>query len=335
MKLKHITYEQIAKVANKSLATISRVLNRSPHVTEETRLEVIEAMRSLGMEVNAHDLIPEREENLIIFNVPTLKNPFYSPIASSARATASAKGYSLLVNEDPITPASIETLLQITKKTKAAGLLCANSLSKEHLHLLSQQIPLVICCESGLDTQVPFVTIDDETAAFNVMHHILSLGKRRVALINGPSYFKYARARYRGYEEGLKTVGLTVDRSLIAEMEADMDFDQAKASCIHMLNSSTPPDAFFCISDVLAAAAVKATLEMGYRVPQDVVVVGFDDVPISSIMNPTITTIRQPTAQIGALAVEMLIKQINGEQMEGNSIYLSTELIIRESSSVR
>lgn len=80
MKLKHITYEQIAKVANKSLATISRVLNRSPHVTEETRLEVIEAMRSLGMEVNAHDLIPEREENLIIFNVPTLKNPFYSPI---------------------------------------------------------------------------------------------------------------------------------------------------------------------------------------------------------------------------------------------------------------
>jgi len=332
---KKITYEEIAKRSKKSVATVSRVLNKSPHVTEKTRSEVIEAMQAMGMAVVPTELTPVSEQNLIIFNVPTLKNPFYSPIASAASATAMAKGYSVLINENPITADTIDDLIDLIRKTRAVGLVCANSLQEAHLNRLKELFPLVICCESGQSAHVPFVTIDDETAAYNAVHHILGFKKRRIALINGPNSFKYSRARLAGYRQALLDAGLTIDRSLITEIGADMDFDQAKASCLHMLTSTNAPDAFFCISDVLAAAAIKAALEMGRSVPEDIIVVGFDDIPISSIMNPTITTVRQPTAQIGSLAIEMVIKQIEGEETWGNSIYLGTELIIRESSQVR
>ncbi len=333
MKDKKVTYEQIAKESGISLATISRVINKSPYVTEKTRAKVINAMEHSGIDTSHLDLSPVSSDNMIIFNVPTLSNPFYSPIAIAARITANRHGYSLLVNEDPINTDTIESFLRLIKKTRAVGLICANSISHERLLRLSMEIPTVCCCESVSNSPVPFVTIDDEVAAINATRHLLSLGKKRIAMINGPTSFKYARDRYKGYEYALSNAGIDVDKSLVSEIGADMDFDQAKAICLHMLNGSNPPDSFFCISDVIASAAVKAAFECSKKIPDDVAVVGFDDIIISKIMNPTITTVKQPTSQIGLLATEMLIKRIEKDEASVDSVYLGTELIIRESTT--
>lgn len=334
MKDRNHTYESISKASGISIATISRVFNKSPLVKDQTRVKVIKAMEDLGMDLSSFDLVPVPSDNLIVFNVPTLKNPFYSPIAESARAAANRKGYSLLINEDPISDETLESFLRLLKKTHAVGLVCTNSITREKIERLKEQLPTVTCCEGVADSPVPFVTVDDEVAAHNAVKYILGLGRRRIALINGPGSFKYARSRYKGYVDALKEAGIAVDKNLIAEIGADMDFDTAKAVAMHMLNSPGRPDAFFCISDVIAASAIKASLELGCRVPEDIVVVGFDDIFISQIMNPTITTVRQPTAQIGALATEMVIKLIEKDDVSINSIYLGTELIIRESSSL-
>lgn len=328
------TYEDIARVSGLSIATISRVFNKNPAVKEETRKKIIDAMETLGIDISKYDLEPKLDGNIILFNVPSLKNPFYSPIISSARQNAERHGFSLLINEDPIDDKSEASFIKLIKKAKVAGLICANSVPKERLEHIASIIPTITCCEAVVDSSVPFVSIDDEEAAWNAVNYIIGQGRKRVALINGPAYFKYASARFKGYRDALKKNKIDLDDSLIGEVGADMDYDTAHALAIHMLNRYNPPDAFFCISDVLAVAAIKACLSKGLRVPEDVMVVGFDNIYISKIMNPSITTVRQPTAQIGALAIEMLIKLIRKESVV-QSVYLGTELLIRESSQLQ
>lgn len=329
-----ITYEQISKTSGISLSTISRVLNKSPYVSARTREKVIAAIHEMGIDTSTLDLAPVPADKLIIFNVPTLKNPFYSPIATSARIAAGSHGYSLLINEDPITDDTIDSFIQLIKNTRAVGLILSNSLSYGRLKRLSALLPVVTCCEADTLSTIPFVTIDDEGAAINATRHLINLGRKRIGFINGPGSFKYARDRYNGYSYALKKAGITIDRTIIADMNADMDYDMAKAACIRMLNYQNPPDAFFCISDVLAAAAINAAQGLGYRVPEDVAVVGFDDIQISSIMNPSITTVRQPTTQIGSIATEMVIRLVEKDEYMVKSLYLGTELIIRESTTL-
>ena len=331
---KKYTYQEISKISGLSISTISRVFNKSPLVTEESRRAVLSALQTLGIDSSSYNLSPLPSDNLIIFNVPSLKNPFYSPIAEAARNAAFRHGYSLLINEDPLNDDSIDLFLNLLKKSRAAGLICANAITHRNLKRISDLIPTVTCCEVETSSLVPFVSIDDEVAAYNAVKHLVSLGKKRIAMINGPEGFKYARDRFKGYKAALEDSLLLYDSSLVSAVGADMDFDTAKALAINMLNSSNTPDAFFCISDVLAAAAIKAAFERGYKVPQDIAVVGFDNIFLSKIMNPSITTVRQPTSQIGSLALEMVIKLINKEYDSTNSIYLGTELIIRESTTI-
>lgn len=327
------SYQEISDSSGISISTISRVLNKSPLVTEETRSRVIEAMKVLGIDVSSLDLNPLPRNNLIIFNVPTLKNPFYSPIIEASRVTAAANGYKLLVNEDPISEASLEGFLDLIRKTRACGLLCSNPVEKGRLQILAKEIPTVTCCESVASSGVPFVTIDDETASENAVKYLISLGKKRIAFINGPESFKYARDRYKGYSTALSSYGIEVDSSLICSVGADMDFEVARAQALRMLSMENRPDAFFCCSDVLACAAIKASFESGLKVPGDIAVVGFDNIQISQIMNPSITTVCQPTSQIGTIAVEMLLKVMKNDTRAMKAIYLGAELIIRESTS--
>lgn len=333
MYSKEFNYDRIAKVSGLSVATISRVFNKSPLVKEETRRKVISAMAEIGMNPSDYDLQPLPADNLIFFNVMTLKNPFYSPIISASIATAARHGYTVVVNEFDIDEIGVEAFLRILKKTKAAGVIMVNSVDSKILDAISRVIPAVICCDDTSAT-TPYVTIDNKRASEEAVRYLLSLGRRRIGFVNGPDNFKYSRSRAEGYQEALRKEGIAVDRNLITSVGPDMDFDTAKAACMHMLTLPDRPDAFFCISDVLAAAAIKAALAYDLRVPEDVAVIGFDDILVAKMMNPTITTVRQPTAQIGTIATEMLMKLIEGDESSPHSVCLDTELIIRESTRI-
>lgn len=331
---KKFTYSDLSKKTGISIATISRVVNKSSLVSDDTRARVLSALAECGVDVSSFEIRSQPDERLIIFNVPSLKNMFYAPIITSARAMAMSKGYNLLVNEDPLTYESLDSFLRLLKSTKAVGLVLANPMTREGVERVASAIPTIMCCEAVPESSVAYVTVDDEGAAYNAVKYLHSLGRRRVAFINGPASFKYAKERNRGYLAALEEAGIACDRTLVGEVGPDMDFETAKAIAINMLNSPDRPDAFFCISDVLACAAEKAALEAGLSVPDDIAIVGFDDVIASHMANPSITTVRQPTTQLGTLATEMVIKQIENNADDIQSLILGTELVIRQSTTL-
>ncbi len=330
--MKKFTYQDIAKASGISIATISRVFNNPGIVSASARSKVIEAIEAMGVDPKDYGLLPSPSDRLIIFNVPTLRNQFYSPIIEAARNVARSRNYILLINEDNLSPASLDSFLLLLSQTKTCGTIIANAMTKESLGIISNAVPVVTCCEAVPESGIPFVTIDDEGAAYNAVKYIASLGHRRIAMINGPSSFKYARNRFKGYRRVLEEEGLEYRSEWIAEVGSDMDFEVAGAAAMHMLSSPVPPDAFFCISDMLASAAIHAAIKRGHRVPEDISVVGFDNITLSEMMNPSITTIRQPVAQLGALAAEMIIRLIENGEEPVKSIHLGTELIVRDST---
>ena len=328
-----LSYQTIAERSGLSIATISRVFNRSQSVSDEKRARVIQALRELGVDPSTLDLRPQPRNNMLIFNVPSLKNPFYSPIIEASRRTAKRFGYNLVVNENPL-GTDLQSFIDLIRTSRAAGVILTNAIVPETVETIRQVVPVVTCCESATTAGVPYVTVDDESASENAVKYLISLGRRRIALINGPAEVKYSKERYKGYRNALVSHGFAIDDDIICAVGADMDYDIAVANVTRMLSQPDRPDAFFCISDVLACAAIKASLAAGLRVPQDVAVVGFDNIQFSRMMNPTITTVCQPFDQLGTLAVEMLVRVINGDDEHIESIHLGCELMIRESTSI-
>ncbi|MFA5014158.1 MAG: LacI family DNA-binding transcriptional regulator [Actinomycetota bacterium] len=331
---KKANYVKIAQEAGVSIATVSRILNNYPHVKHETRKKVIDSMNMLGYDTNEIIIKPEpKNSSLIIFNIPSLNNPFYSQIVNGAEAAATRHGYHILINESDINLRNFNYLLDILKKFNVAGLIISNYLSSELLDKLNSTVPLVQCCEYNEDSDIPYVSIDDTLASKRVMEYILSNNRRKIALINGPMYYKYARHRLNGYLDVLKSANIPIENNWIVNLP-EIDYNMAVSACSHLLNLSNRPNAIFAISDVFAAAAIKASSNIGLRTPQDVLVVGFDDVDIATMTTPTITTVRQPKFQLGFRACELLIEKISDSNIASRKILLDVEFIIRESSIV-
>ena len=332
-QIKKTTYSDIAHLSGVSLATISRILTNSTSVKAETKQKVLDAMKKLGY--NTADFFKAPKEavrGLIIFNIPTLDNPFYGLIIQGAKASAARHRYNLLINENHITEKTADGFLDLLKHTKAAGLILANHIETSLLCKINSALPLVQCCECNKMPSVPFVTIDDISAAHSAVNHILSLGKKNIAFINGPIQYKYAKDRLAGYIEALENGGKTVDPALIIQLQ-EINYDMALSAALQLMHSPNRPDAFFTASDVYAAAVIKAAQQAGLRVPQDIAIVGFDNVEISAMCNPSITTINQPRFQMGFLSCEMLVNRILGNDMPIQNLYLETELIVRNSTA--
>lgn len=328
---KKITYAKIATISGISIATISRVMNNSAHVKDETRKAVIEAMKKLGYDTASLEAMSPKSNALIVFNIPSLDNPFYGPIIQGAKAAAQRNGYHMLINEDPIDEQSFDGFATLLKKTNAAGLITTNCISRSLLIKLNSLIPLVQCCECIPSLDIPFVTIDDVAAARNAVNYLISLGKKRIAFINGPIQYKYAQGRLKGYLAALQEAGLEQDSDIILQLQK-ISYDMAVSAAFQLLNSPKRPDAFFTSSDVYAVAVLKAAQRSALCVPKDISVVGFDNIELSYMCTPAITTVSQPKYQLGLFSCEMLIKRIRKEQIPISNMYVDTELIIRETT---
>ncbi|MDL2229187.1 LacI family DNA-binding transcriptional regulator [Treponema sp. OttesenSCG-928-L16] len=325
------TYQKIAAEAGVSIATISRILTGSSKVKQETRDMVIAIMARHGYDVEEMEKTAQNS-GVIIFNLPSMGNPFYSQIARGAKTAARRHGYQLVINEEHININTINVLIGLIEKISAVGLITTNHVPAQLLKKLNDTLPLVQCCEFDDELPIPYVSIDDIGAAKATMEYLLSLGRRRIAFMNGPMRYKYARYRLLGYLESLKKAGIEQDDDLIIQLP-DVNYDIAVSAVAQLLQSPKRPDAFFCISDVYAAAVIKSCIRLGLHVPRDVMVTGFDNVDIAPMLNPTITTVNQPKYQLGFSSCELLIDLINNPNMSVRRLLLETELIVRESTA--
>ena len=187
------------------------------------------------------------------------------------------------------------------------------------------------CAEYNEESALPYVGVDDFAAARNATETLIRRGRRRIALINGPDRYKYARHRYLGYADALRHAGLTVDGALVANV-TEMGFDSSLAVARQMLLASERPDAILAASDMYAAAVVKAATSEGIRIPDDLALIGFDNTYISQMSHPSVAAVSLPRFQLGYMACEVLSERImNPASDEPRHFLLETELVLRDS----
>ena len=324
------TYEELRKLTGASLSSLSRVFNNLPGVNDKKRKEIIDRLVELGYNRERFELEKEKRK-LIIFNIPSLDNPFYNFIIRGARDAAERNHFDVLISENPLSNETFDSFMRLIHTTKASGIITTSTLSRENLKQLSNVIPVVQCCECITDMNIPYITVNDRLSAKNAMRHLLSIGRRKIAFINGPMNFKYSKERLSGYKDALSESGIEYDDDYVIELPK-IDYEMALSSASQLLNSPKRPDAFFASSDVCAAAAVKAASRLNLSVPGDVAIVGFDNIEISYMLTPSLTPINQPRYQMGLLSADMITRMINKETISMKYMLLDTELIIREST---
>ena len=326
---KNVTYKDISEKTGISIATISRIVKGNVIVSPEKNKLVREAMVELGYPLPK--MIQEMNDPLIMIYLPSISNPFYSKIIEGIKTVANNNGFKTIICEGEINSYTIDEVISMVKRLKIDGLISLNFIAPEHLEQLEKVIPTVQCSERNPDINYPFVSIDDISAAKKAVDLLVAHGNKRIAFINGPKGFKYSADRYTGYKSALEGSGIPIDPLLHIQLP-EIDFDIAISVVTQLLHSSNAPDAFFTSSDVFAAAVLRAAKMANIKVPEQLEVIGFDNVDISKMCIPSITTVSQPRYQLGLNSCQVLIKILDRGFANVQSLYLSTEIIIREST---
>ena len=326
------TVSDIARQAGVSKATVSRVLNSKAELVKgDTYQKVMEAASLLGYQKSPS--LPKSAERkpVLVLNIAGYENIFYNKLIAGAASSALSHNCHLLVTASHVEGPALSSFLQLLEDTSADGVIVMNTLPTDALVQIRKLVPVVQCSEYNKESGFPFVTINNRRSAKMATEYLINSGSERIAMINGPTAFRYARERQEGFLDAMNAAGLSIPRSWIVQLP-EINYDLAYSAICQLLSNDAKPNAFFCVSDTLAAAALKAAIHFGYHVPKDIRIVGFDNTDASSMCTPSITTVSQPSTQQGFTACEMLINLINHPDAEVNSIFLETELIVREST---
>lgn len=330
---KNITIAQIAREASVSVATVSRIINKNGYVKPETRRKVIEAMDALGYQPKFMKSDSAQNSYSLLVCLPDFRNPFNSDVIDGIQATALSRGYRTFYYEARDFKDSLMEYDSILKKNNFCGILLVHDVANpELLDDLRLRYPVVMCSEHCDRPNVSFVSIDDNYSAQTAVNYLISIGRTKIALINSMLTNNYARHREKGFFAAMTRAGLNIPPDWVTHVSA-INFEMAVSSVTSILSGEDRPNAFFCVSDVFAAAAIKAIQNFGLNVPGDISVVGFDNIDLSRMTVPSITTISQPSFQIGQQACDLLINLIENPSSTTKHVLLNTELIVRDSTA--
>jgi len=328
------TLEQIAKLAGVSRSTVSRVINDHPNVRPEVRERVWQVIRQVGYQPHAaaRSLVTNRTQiiGLIIPQAVTtiFTDPFFPLLIRGIADTCNAHRYHLMLSLFSSRTEQESLYRRVLRGGYLDGVIVASTMLDDPLipRLLEDQVPFVSVGRYP-DERVDYVDVDNVSGARMATEHLLRLGHRRIATVTGPLGMMAGRDRLEGYRQALESRGLPVDDNLIAE--GDFTEEGGRTAMQRLLPHE--PTAVFVASDTMAVGAMKAIKEAGLNIPADVAVVSFDDLPIASIVEPPLTTVRQPIERLGATAVDILITIIEHEGGSRQKVILPTELVVRAS----
>lgn len=326
----------VAHHAGVSISTVSHVVNNSRAVSDEARHRVLAAMKALSYKPNALAQNLRRQQTFSIgMIVPDSANPFFAEVARGIEDTSFEQNHSvILCNTDgDVDKQAAHTNLLI--KNQVAGILfVAAGISTELVEdLQARHVPLVI-----VDREVPDVVVD--TVLTNHLQggrlatqHLLDLGHQRIACISGGSDLSPSAERLTGYQQLLQENNIPVEDSLI--VKGDFQYESGYQAAQQLLSQANPPTAIFACNDLMAVGVISAAIELGLNVPQDLSVIGFDDVRLASFTNPPLTTIAQPKYEIGVMATKMLLARTQNTDTPPHTEQLDTHIVIRKSTAVR
>lgn len=328
------TIKDIARAIGVSHSTVSRALNGDSRISPETRWKVLRAAEEVGYRPNLSARGLARRQVLSIgLVIPHVSDAFYGRIVHGVDQVSFESGFNLVLYIthadrrremaalDQIAQRRVDGLILIVRKVEAEAI----------IRLRHQQVPLVLLMHRIRGAEIDNVRVDNVDGAFKAVTHLVQLGHQRIAFIGGPSDAPDNRERHKGYRLALSEAGMPVDPALTFKGDFTEASGRAAASAMLKLPQGERPTAIFAGNDRMAIGAIEALLAQGIQVPEDVAVVGFDDIVPASYVRPALTTVRQRTDEMGAVSTRLLIDRLRGDVGGCREILLKTELIIRQS----
>jgi LacI family transcriptional regulator len=329
-----LTIRQIADLAGVSIATVSRVLNGRGDVSDETRDLVSRVIRENGYTANrsARGLSAGRT-GLVGVLVPLVYPAYFSAILGGAAQALSESDLQIVLSPTGGEhDREVSVLDRLHGLTDGALIILPEESSEElERHLDGGYRFVVLDPLMPLDERIPSVSAAHTSGADQAMQHLLELGHRRIAQITGPAGWLATEDRRRGYRAALAAAGILPDPAL--EVESEPEIVPGRRAAKYLLELPEPPTAIFAFNDNIAIGAIQAARACGMRVPEDVSIVGFDDVEHATIVTPALTTVRQPLAEMGRTAVSLLNRLLERQRFETLHIELATRLVVRESTA--
>lgn len=335
------TLKDVARRAGVSIKTVSNVVHGYEHVTDEMRERVQVALKELQYRPN----LPARylrkgRVGVLAFAIPDLSNPYFADVGTAIIAAAAARSYTVLIDCTGGERANESRVLDGLRPHLIDGVILSPlALEPADLQTHRGQAPLVLLGEHLLDTDVPYdhIANSNREAARMATSHLLALGRRRIAAIGNLGTLAITGGtgglrRLQGYSEALAQAGLAVDSRLIVQVASYSRLEGARAMR-QLLALAQPPDAVFCFNDLLALGAMRALHEAGCRIPEDVAVMGFDDIEEARFAIPSLSTVAPDKQRIGELAVSFLVDRIE-EKRTGSPerVEVPFHLVLREST---
>lgn len=334
---KNTTIIDIAKKLNISTSTVSRALNNHPDIRQETKDQVNKLAKKLHYSPNPiAQSLKNKKSNVIGVIVPEIEHDFFSSAISGIEEVAYHSGYVILVcqSNECYEREVVNTNALIHQRV--AGLIVSisqNTKNGNHFkELIKRNIPLVFFDRVCSDVSANKVIIDDTKSAYNAVNYLIQTGRQKIAHFAGPKELKICEQRLKGYKDALKKANIPVINKLIrfgGLYESD-GYNSMDA----LLKENIIPDSVFAVNDPVAIGAFQRIKEARLKIPEDIAIIGFSNNKITSLVNPTITTVNQPSFEMGKKAVEMLIEMINNEQgnNQKKTVVLEAKLIVRNST---
>jgi LacI family transcriptional regulator len=326
-----VTIKDIARMINVSHTTVSRALNDSPLISESTKRKVRKVAEKYNYRpnVSARSLVLAKSYNLGLFFTTLKKGTSANFFLDSVRGVNGIIRDKFSLSVEGLD--DFRDFSKISPRFYDGIILMSQSMKDDHFirHVLRKKIPFVLLNRETEVAKVTSILADDSIGAYNATRWLIEHGHQRIGIIEGKSEFKTSHRRKEGYLSALKENGISFDPSL--SVKGNYDLEGGYKGMQVLLARPVNPTAIFCLNDDMAVGAMKAIFEKGIKIPGDISLIGFDDSIFASYLTPALTSVSRPIEKLSAKGTEILLEQIYGEKKKIQTIYLRTELKIRES----
>ncbi len=336
MSQSKVTITDIAKSAGVSKTTVSRVLNDKPEVDSSTRERVLKTIKETGFvpQITAINLA-KGNSNIIGLLVPTLTSPYSLTVVQGVAEKIAETDYELILYTTSLSEKNQERFIKKIAKKLIDGLviLLPRNFKNIQTQILKHKIPIVLIDHRGVDLDLSSISASNKKGAFDAVEYLIILKHKHIGFITGLMDFGCSQERLAGYREALQKNDINIDDSIIKFG----DFTEASGYMCskELLKQQNEVTALFCSNDEMAFGAIQAVKDLGLKIPDDISIIGFDDVPKAAYSFPPLTTVKQPLQAMGEKAAELVIQQIRASSFEKEDLFLDTQLIIRDTCSLR
>jgi len=330
------TIRDVAKHAGVSVATVSHVINETHYVSPELRQRVLDAIETLHYRPNRlAQALSRKTIPLLALIVPDISNPYWSSVARAVQDVTDKHNYSVIVcSTDGRLKREVRFLRSLSGWLSGLVLHPYHVTARHVNQYMGDSIPVVVLGDFLTAREHPtnwdYVGGDNQGGAQAAVEHLIGLGHQRIAFIQGPSDTPTGTRRLAGFRRALELAGLALDQALL--IPGDYTREAGRAGMTTLLDAENPPTAVFCANDLIALGALETATQRGCRIPQDLSIVGFDDIDDAEHASPPLTTIRQPPRRLGTVAAQTLLERLEG-RTEPCRIAIDFTLVVRRSTA--